>query len=79
VIKALFEAGTLPAIVSGSSAGALVGSMVCCRTDEELPEVFRPEVEAIVATACGESLFVKFSRFWKTGYLFDDEQWKAKS
>jgi TAG lipase / steryl ester hydrolase / phospholipase A2 / LPA acyltransferase len=43
VIKALFEAGILPRVISGSSAGSIIGSMVCTRTDEELPSLFDPE------------------------------------
>ena len=32
VIKALFEADLLPRIVSGSSAGAICGAILCCYT-----------------------------------------------
>jgi predicted acylesterase/phospholipase RssA len=42
VIKALFEAGILPRVISGSSAGSIIASMACTRTDEELPEIFDP-------------------------------------
>jgi len=77
-MKALFEAGVLPAIISGSSAGALVGSMICTRTDAELPAVFKPEVESVVATACGESVVVKVGRLLRTGFMFDDLQWREK-
>jgi len=77
-IKALFEAGMLPAIISGSSAGALVGCMVCCRSDDELPEVFQPEVQRLVACACGEPFFGKMRRLYRTGYLFDSDDWRSK-
>ena len=40
VIKALFEAGILPRVISGSSAGSIIASMVCTRTDAELPQIF---------------------------------------
>ncbi|HWY25462.1 MAG TPA: DUF3336 domain-containing protein [Nevskia sp.] len=40
VIKAMFEAGILPRVISGSSAGSIIASMACTRTDEELPEIF---------------------------------------
>lgn len=43
VIKALFEAGILPRVISGSSAGSIIASMACTRTDEELPEIFDPQ------------------------------------
>ena len=43
VIKALSEANVLPRVISGSSAGAIIASMVGTRTDEELPAMFDPE------------------------------------
>ena len=43
VVKAMFEAGILPRVISGSSAGSIIGSMVCTRTDEEMPALFDPE------------------------------------
>jgi TAG lipase / steryl ester hydrolase / phospholipase A2 / LPA acyltransferase len=43
VIKALAEAGQLPSIISGSSGGALVGSIVSAHSDEELQQVLTPE------------------------------------
>ncbi|HET7797616.1 MAG TPA: DUF3336 domain-containing protein [Nevskia sp.] len=43
VIKAMFEQNVLPRVISGSSAGAIIASMVGTRTDEELPAIFEPE------------------------------------
>ncbi|MCR9090242.1 DUF3336 domain-containing protein [Algiphilus sp.] len=40
VVKALFERGLLPRVLSGSSAGSIIASMVCVRTDEQLPQLF---------------------------------------
>ncbi|TDG13465.1 DUF3336 domain-containing protein [Seongchinamella unica] len=37
VVKALAEAELLPSVMSGSSGGAIVGSMVCSHRDEDLP------------------------------------------
>lgn len=37
VLKALFEAKLLPRIISGASAGSIVCSVLCTRTDEEIP------------------------------------------
>ncbi|MDR3419042.1 MAG: DUF3336 domain-containing protein [Nevskia sp.] len=42
VIKAMFEAGILPRVISGSSAGSIIAAMACTRTDEELPQIFDP-------------------------------------
>lgn len=43
VIKALWEQGVLPRVLSGSSAGAIIAGIVGGRTDEELPPIFDPE------------------------------------
>jgi len=43
VIKALFEQGLLPRVISGSSAGSIIGAMVGTRTDEQMPELFDTE------------------------------------
>ena len=43
VIRALAAANLLPTILSGSSGGALVGSIVATHRDEELSELLQPE------------------------------------
>lgn len=43
VIKALWEQGILPRVISGSSAGAIIAAMVGTRTDAELPAMFDPD------------------------------------
>ena len=42
VIKALWENNLLPRVISGSSAGSIIASMVSTRTDEEMPAIFEP-------------------------------------
>lgn len=42
VIKALWEEGLLPTILSGASGGALVSAMVGTHTHEELEKIFSP-------------------------------------
>ncbi|KAL7557235.1 hypothetical protein ACA910_001901 [Epithemia clementina (nom. ined.)] len=44
VIRGLFEAGILPRIIAGTSAGAVVGALVCTRTDQELVQLLHPKV-----------------------------------
>jgi TAG lipase / steryl ester hydrolase / phospholipase A2 / LPA acyltransferase len=39
VLKSLFESNLLPRIISGASAGSIVSSVVCTRTDEEIPQL----------------------------------------
>lgn len=43
VARALLEADLLPAVMSGSSGGSIVGSIVCSHTDEELRDVLQPQ------------------------------------
>lgn len=43
VIKALWEEGLLPRVISGSSAGAIIAAMAGTRNDEELPAMFDPD------------------------------------
>lgn len=43
VVKAMFEHNVLPRVISGSSAGAIIASMIGTRTDDELPAIFDPE------------------------------------
>ncbi|EPE03840.1 patatin-like phospholipase [Ophiostoma piceae UAMH 11346] len=37
VLKALFDRQLLPRIISGTSAGSIVASLICSRTDDEVP------------------------------------------
>ncbi len=43
VVKALWEQGLLPGIMSGSSGGSIVGSLLCTHNDKELSNIFTPE------------------------------------
>lgn len=43
VVKALWQEELLPNIVSGSSGGALIGSVMCASTDKELDQLFNPD------------------------------------
>ncbi len=40
VVKALFEQGVLPQILSGASTGAMIAAGVCVRTDTELADLY---------------------------------------
>ena len=43
VVKALWQQGLLPDILSGSSGGAIVGSLASSHSDEDLLRIFDPE------------------------------------
>ncbi len=42
VVKALWQQGLLPEILSGSSGGSIVGSLLCTHNDAELGDIFDP-------------------------------------
>ncbi|MEP6389419.1 MAG: DUF3336 domain-containing protein [Halioglobus sp.] len=44
VARALLEADLLPTVMSGSSGGSIVGSIICSHSDQELRELLDPEV-----------------------------------
>ncbi|KAH9482686.1 Patatin-like phospholipase domain-containing protein [Psilocybe cubensis] len=77
VIKALLDAGLLPRVITGTSAGGLIAALTCTRTDEELKVLLVPEL-ANKITACEEPLSVWLKRFWKTGARFDSVTWARK-
>ena len=56
VIRALAEADLLPTIMSGSSGGSLVGSIVATHTDDELREMISPDALQEVVPEHGSSL-----------------------
>jgi predicted acylesterase/phospholipase RssA len=70
VVKAFLDAGLLPRVITGTSAGGLIAALVCTRTDEELKSMLVPEM-AHKITACEEPFKVWFNRFRKTGARFD--------
>ncbi len=39
-VKALFDQGILPRVLSGASAGSIISSMIGVRTDDELYSMF---------------------------------------
>ena len=75
VVKALIEEGVLPRVISGTSAGAVVGAFVCCRTTEELRRDFNADFLINISTALDSSWFTRIKRFISTGYFFDPKRW----
>lgn len=77
VLEALFEAGLLPRIVSGSSSGSIMAAMACTRTDEELLHLLKLEGlnmnfldEPSVAPGW-QQYWMKLRRLMKEGVIFD--------
>jgi hypothetical protein len=74
-VKALLETDLLPHIISGTSAGSVIGAMICTRTEEELLKDLKPEVlkekMSIFASSWGQRL----ARFYRHGTMFDQDDW----
>ncbi|KAL2918105.1 hypothetical protein HK105_202519 [Polyrhizophydium stewartii] len=78
VIKALLDMQLVPSVITGTSAGSLMGAMLAVRTDEEMrDEVFTPALVDHL-TMCADPLSVRIRRFLKTGAVFDFDDWFAK-
>ncbi|KAI9596200.1 acyl transferase/acyl hydrolase/lysophospholipase [Syncephalis fuscata] len=74
VMKTLNEHGLLPRVICGSAVGALMASLICVHTDEELPDIFLPggiNLEAFIRVGTKGSVQRKLTRFFKQGYLLD--------
>jgi predicted acylesterase/phospholipase RssA len=74
VVKALLEADLLPEVITGTSGGALVASLVATRTNEELKQLLIPAL-AYKIKACSEPMSTWLVRWWKTGARFDSIDW----
>ncbi|RKP25290.1 acyl transferase/acyl hydrolase/lysophospholipase [Syncephalis pseudoplumigaleata] len=74
VMKTLNEHGLLPRVICGSAVGALMASLICIHTDDELPDIFLPggiNLEAFMRVGSKGSVRRKLARFLKQGYLMD--------
>jgi TAG lipase / steryl ester hydrolase / phospholipase A2 / LPA acyltransferase len=75
VIKTLWEHKMLPRIVSGSSAGSIVCSVLATRTDAQIPDVMEEfcygELDVFEKEGEEESILRKAARFLKYGAVFD--------
>ncbi|KAI0265196.1 acyl transferase/acyl hydrolase/lysophospholipase [Gloeopeniophorella convolvens] len=78
VVKAFLDAGLLPRIITGTSAGGLIAAMTCTHTDEELKEMLVPEL-ADKINACAEPIGIWAKRFLQTGARFDAVDWARKA
>ncbi|KAG2229866.1 acyl transferase/acyl hydrolase/lysophospholipase [Thamnidium elegans] len=74
VIRALLDRGLLPSIITGTSAGSLMGAIVCTRTDEELNEILNPELAKRI-NICQGTWASKVARYFTTGAIFDSQEW----
>lgn len=78
VLRALLDAGLIPTVITGTSAGALVAAFLCTHTDSELDRLLVPELADMI-TACEDPISVWLPRMMKTGARFDTVLWAKKS
>ncbi len=75
VAKALWQETLLPYVISGSSGGAIIGSIICTRSDEELNEIFDADLLSTKDEASG---FVdRFMSIFKTERVTTEDIWDA--
>lgn len=77
IAKALLDADLLPSIITGTSGGALVASLLGTRTNEELKALLIPALASRI-TACHDSFYVWLRRWYQTGARFDSVDWAKR-
>jgi TAG lipase/steryl ester hydrolase/phospholipase A2/LPA acyltransferase len=73
VVKALFEHGLLPRIISGTSAGSMVAALVCVRTDDELKTAFLHLDKLDLSFFDNNESFKLVKNLLQKGYCYDSE------
>jgi uncharacterized membrane protein len=63
-VRALLETGLLPHIISGTSAGSVIGAMLCTRTDEELLKELKPEILYSKMVSCSVDGFISYVQYY---------------
>lgn len=74
-VRALLETGSLPNIISGTSAGSIIGAILCTRKDDELDRDLRPEILVHKLTCFSRPWRERISSLVKTGSMFDVDEW----
>ncbi|EOD36332.1 hypothetical protein EMIHUDRAFT_252392 [Emiliania huxleyi CCMP1516] len=76
VLKALLSEGLLPAVISGTSAGAVVAAMACCRTDDELQRM-GSEGPFTDSEGRADTVGRQLWRLLRHGRMYDAEQFRG--
>jgi Domain of unknown function (DUF3336)/Patatin-like phospholipase len=74
-VLGLMETDSLPNIISGTSAGSVVGAVLCTRTIEELKRDLKPEVLGTKLLCFSRPWGERLKSVWKKGHMFDTEEW----
>ncbi|EPB86968.1 hypothetical protein HMPREF1544_06186 [Mucor circinelloides 1006PhL] len=76
VIKCLHEAQLLPRIISGASSGSIMASLVCTKTNDELPSIFDPSLvrlDVFARDGVPDTPLARLHRLMMKNQLFDVE------
>ncbi|EGR33468.1 patatin-like phospholipase family protein, putative [Ichthyophthirius multifiliis] len=76
VVKTLYEQGLFPTIISGSSAGSIIASFICCKRYDQIPNLYNGNGQGIIWDAFyikdpRGQLARKLKRFFEQGVLLD--------
>lgn len=74
-LQGLMETDSLPHIISGTSAGSVVASLVCTRTNEELRRDLVPELVGPRMKCFARSWPKRIKSLWKNGHMFSNDEW----
>ncbi|KAJ9068455.1 hypothetical protein DSO57_1028453 [Entomophthora muscae] len=77
VVRTLLDNDMLPKMITGTSAGSMIGAMIACRSDDELREILTPDIYNVV-DACEGSLMEKLQHLILDGRLFEAGQFAEK-
>eukprot|EP00522_Entomoneis_paludosa_P009416 CAMPEP_0172441960 /NCGR_PEP_ID=MMETSP1065-20121228/2456_1 /TAXON_ID=265537 /ORGANISM="Amphiprora paludosa, Strain CCMP125" /LENGTH=904 /DNA_ID=CAMNT_0013191599 /DNA_START=27 /DNA_END=2741 /DNA_ORIENTATION=+ len=77
-IRGLAREGILPHIVSGTSAGSVIGAVVCTRKDEELETLLQPGILSEHLTCFDRAWKDRIKSVWKHGHMFELKVWREK-
>ena len=80
VLAALFESDLMPKVISGRSAGAIVASIFCVHTTQEIPSLLTNVLNMEFnifnddnSKSPNENLLIKISRFCQNGTWFNNQ------
>jgi predicted acylesterase/phospholipase RssA len=74
-LRGLMETGCLPQIISGTSAGSVIGCIICTRTDEELRRDLTPEVIGTKMKCFKSSWTDRIKCALENQTFFREEEW----
>ena len=77
VAKALLDADLLPDVITGTSGGALIATLVATRTNDELKKLLVPALAGRI-TACHDDMATWMTRLYRTGARFDSLDWARR-